>query len=74
VEAIALDALRDLYPLSIPRKVSARHVECFAEYVLHAEPAPVDRSATADELAWIAARRGAMRLGGVYLPLYRGQA
>jgi hypothetical protein len=71
----ALDVLRDVYPLSVPRTVSTKHVELFADYMLRAGAVPPAPSADADELAWIEAHRGALRLAGVYVPpVERGRA
>jgi hypothetical protein len=69
-----LEILRDLYPLSVPRTVSIKHVAVFADYMLRANAAPPAPCADTDELAWIEARRGALRLAGVYIPVERGQA
>jgi hypothetical protein len=69
-----LDVLRDVYPLSVPRTVSTKHVEVFADYMLRAEAASPASCADADELTWIEARRGALRLAGVYIPVERGRA
>lgn len=71
----ALDAIRAAFPLSVSRKVSARHVEVFANYVLRdSSPSPAPAVSDADELAWLAARRSALRLAGVYLPFERAKS
>jgi hypothetical protein len=72
---MTLDVLRALFPLSIPRKVSPKHVEVFAEHMLR-EACPVAAPPSADtaELEWISARRGALRLAGLYVAVERGQA